>query len=129
VEGGIGTRRRTKRSGLWRGYRCGRRERRKLGRWEGEKVGKSKTEGWGDWGKRVESSKLKAERRGDWVRPDTGYLMPVGAKRPPARLRPVGEYWTTPRRVDPTARREIPRQRGCEEQRKTGAGREGEIKR
>ena len=25
---------------------------------------------------------------------------------PPARLRPVGEYWTTPRRVEPAPRRE-----------------------
>ena len=28
-------------------------------RWEGEKEGKSKTEGWGDWGKRAESSPEK----------------------------------------------------------------------
>jgi len=53
-EGGSGTRRRPKRTGLWRGYRCGLRpvgaigayapegrwKRRKLGRWEDERVGK-----------------------------------------------------------------------------------------
>jgi len=67
----------------------GMRKRRKLGRWEDGKVGKKARVETG--GKRAESSKLKAERRGDWVRPDTGHLMPDAGWR----------------------EAEIPRQRGC----------------